>query len=74
MSSPESTPTHLPWATLCQSQLYPPVRDFEFGLRRMIYRKPNKHIMVGKEMPEMQDWPMSSDFRPKFQNLKINFF
>jgi hypothetical protein len=41
-SSPESTPTHLPWAlgnprpestlTLCQSRLYPPVRDFGFGL------------------------------------------
>jgi hypothetical protein len=44
----ESTPTHLPWAinsmpesinpmpeptlTLCQSRLYPPVRDFGFGL------------------------------------------
>jgi hypothetical protein len=25
-------PTHLPWATLCQSRLYPPVRDFGFGL------------------------------------------
>jgi hypothetical protein len=26
MATPESTPTHLPWATLCQSRLYPPVR------------------------------------------------
>ncbi len=26
MSTLESTPTHLPWATLCQSQLYPPVK------------------------------------------------
>jgi hypothetical protein len=25
MSTPESTPTHLSWATLCQSRLYPPV-------------------------------------------------
>ncbi len=41
MSTPDSIPTHLPWATpmtepvltLCQSRLYPPVRDFEFGLR-----------------------------------------
>ncbi len=32
MSTPELTPTHLPWATLCQGRLYPPVRDFEFGL------------------------------------------
>ncbi len=31
-AAPESTPTHLPWAILCQSQLYPPVRDFGFGL------------------------------------------
>ncbi len=26
------TPTHLPWATICQGRLYPPVRDFGFGL------------------------------------------
>jgi hypothetical protein len=44
MPIPESTPTHLPWAgypmqtlpestlTLCQSRLYPPVRDFGFVL------------------------------------------
>ncbi len=42
MSTPESTPTHLPWdwatlcqsrpLNLCQSRLYPPVRDFGFGL------------------------------------------
>ncbi len=31
-AAPESTPTHLPWETLCQSRLYPPVRDFGFGL------------------------------------------
>ncbi len=39
-STPESTPTHLPWGnpipestlTLCQSRLYPPVSDFGFGL------------------------------------------
>jgi hypothetical protein len=37
MSTPESTPTHLPWATLCQSRLYPPVRDFGFGLRTQTY-------------------------------------
>jgi hypothetical protein len=30
MSTSESTPTHLPWATLCQSRLYPSVRDFRF--------------------------------------------
>jgi hypothetical protein len=30
MSAPKSTPTHLPWATLCQSRLYPPVRDLGF--------------------------------------------
>jgi hypothetical protein len=24
ISTPESTPAHLPWATLCQSRLYPP--------------------------------------------------
>jgi hypothetical protein len=24
--------TFIPWATLCQSRLYPPVRDFGFGL------------------------------------------
>jgi hypothetical protein len=24
LSIPESTPAHLPWATLCQSRLYPP--------------------------------------------------
>jgi hypothetical protein len=33
MSSPESTPTHLPRATLCQSRLYPQVKDFGFSLR-----------------------------------------
>ncbi len=27
-----STPTHLSWATLCQSLLYPLVRDFGFGI------------------------------------------
>ncbi len=32
MSTPESAPTHLPRATLCQSRLCPPVRDFGFGL------------------------------------------
>jgi hypothetical protein len=39
VSTLESTPTHLPWATLCQSYLKPmpgstlsPVRDFGFGL------------------------------------------
>ncbi len=25
-------PTHLPWVTLCQSRLYPPVRDLGLGL------------------------------------------
>ncbi len=28
-----STPTHVPWATLCQSRRYPPVSDLGFGLR-----------------------------------------
>jgi hypothetical protein len=32
MSTPESTPSHLPRATLCQSRLYPPVRDLAFVL------------------------------------------
>ncbi len=38
MSTPEPTPTDLPWTTLestltlCQSRLYPLVRDFGFGL------------------------------------------
>jgi hypothetical protein len=32
MSTSESTPTHLPWATLCKSRLYPSVRGFGFGL------------------------------------------
>jgi hypothetical protein len=30
MSAPKSTPVHLPWATLCHSRLYPPVRDLGF--------------------------------------------
>ncbi len=34
MFTPESTQTHLPWATLYQSWLYPPVRDFGFGLSK----------------------------------------
>ncbi len=34
MSTPESTPTHLPWAILCQSRLYPTVKDLGFGLWR----------------------------------------
>jgi hypothetical protein len=29
MSTPESTPTHLPWATLCQSRLYLTVRPLD---------------------------------------------
>jgi hypothetical protein len=32
MYTSESTPTHLPWATLCKSRLYPSVRGFGFGL------------------------------------------
>ncbi len=38
-SSPESTPAHLPWAcnSICQSRLYPPVRDFGFGLTFLYY-------------------------------------
>jgi hypothetical protein len=51
MSTPEPTPTHLPWATLCQSQpltlfrsrLYPPAGDLGFGLRsnsRRCQRRP----------------------------------
>jgi len=32
VSTPESTSIYLPWATLCQSRLYPPVRDLGFGL------------------------------------------
>ncbi len=32
MPTPEWTPTHLPWATLCQSRLYLPVRDLGVGL------------------------------------------
>jgi len=31
MSTPESTPTYLPWAS--QSLLFPPASDFGFGLR-----------------------------------------
>jgi hypothetical protein len=32
VTSTQSTPTHLPQATLCQCRLYPPVRDLRFGL------------------------------------------
>jgi hypothetical protein len=33
MLTPESIPTHVPWATLRQSRLYSPVKDLGFGLR-----------------------------------------
>ncbi len=46
-----ATPTHLPWATLCQSRLYPPVRDLGFGLclvyvRRFIENKGEYEILL----------------------------
>ncbi len=50
--SPESIPPHLPWATLCQSRLYPPIWVFGFGLcvaylnaERQLWQRPvSAHI------------------------------
>jgi hypothetical protein len=45
----ESTPTDLPWATLCQSRIYPLVRVFGFGLRILmtrIYKKFQKLLFI----------------------------
>jgi hypothetical protein len=50
MSTPESNPTYLPYASLCQSRPYPyaivdfipPVRDSVFGLRSLTENGNNK--------------------------------
>jgi hypothetical protein len=39
LSTPESTPTHLPWTTLRQSRLNTPVMDFGFGLTAQFAKK-----------------------------------
>ncbi len=44
--TPESTRTHLLWATLCQSRLSPPVGAFGLASRYHDYRKENIHTVL----------------------------
>jgi hypothetical protein len=77
MSSPKSTTTHLPWAplgnptpestlTLCQSRLYPPVRDFGFGICSVIVEVYNVYVLsliycTGWEATAVLDVPEHCD-------------
>ncbi len=54
MSSRLQTHVAWDWATLCQSQLYPPVRDFGFGLKIIIDRDEHSvYIQVIHHQPNL---------------------
>jgi hypothetical protein len=73
MSTPESNPTQLPEFTLnlCQSQLYPPVRDFVFGLGRHVARTNTRiTLTMTKSMQFYSGWllPQNTYFTVRGQS------
>jgi hypothetical protein len=53
LSTPTSTPTHLPNATQCQTRLYPPVRGFGFGLWTV---HSIGHISLVGQLSQLPSW------------------